>query len=393
MRKTLGSLPQVFLLLLLPVAICSAQEAARPDRGVMPNGSYSVSDIENINLLNGNVNIRIPLAALPPIAGGKLSWTLTAQYNSKIWDITRDQNNDDPLSWQPYIVDSPGVGGGWSIGHAYVFMFRDANDDLDREWYPGNSGLPQWELDLINNHHWSKVVLRMPDGSEHEFRPLDNTSYSGGQDFLRGFFDVLPTGTAKRYYSVDGSFIFARISAVNDWTIYMLDGTQVIQTPDGVQRIQDTNGNKIKIFSDANGTHYRDEQTNREIRLTYNPSGAGQYQVWYDTVGGIDEHIDINMGTTTVTGKFYKVNTPGCEAGVTGVLSSELQVVREIVFPQTELGQQQRKFTFSYNSDTSSSETDPAASSCPGPAQNSTRAVSYGLGELSRIVNVFGCHD
>ena len=386
MRKTLGSLPQVFLLLLLPVAICSAQEAARPDRGVMPNGSYSVSDIENINLLNGNVNIRIPLAALPPIAGGKLSWTLTAQYNSKIWDITRDQNNDDPLSWQPYIVDSPGVGGGWSIGHAYVFMFRDANDDLDREWYPGNSGLPQWELDLINNHHWSKVVLRMPDGSEHEFRPLDNTSYSGGQDFLRGFFDVLPTGTAKRYYSVDGSFIFARISAVNDWTIYMLDGTQVIQTPDGVQRIQDTNGNKIKIFSDANGTHYRDEQTNREIRLTYNPSGAGQYQVWYDTVGGIDEHIDINMGTTTVTGKFYKVNTPGCEAGVTGVLFSELQVVREIVFPQTELGQQQRKFTFSYNSDTSSSETDPAASSCPGPAQNSTRAVSYGLGELSRIV-------
>jgi hypothetical protein len=64
--------------------VVCGQEASRPDRGVMPNGSYAISDIENINVLNGNVNIRIPLASLPPIAGGKLSWTITAQYNSKI---------------------------------------------------------------------------------------------------------------------------------------------------------------------------------------------------------------------------------------------------------------------------------------------------------------------
>ncbi len=60
-----------------------ADPAARPDRGTRPVGSYSVSDIENINLVNGNVNLSIPLASLPPIAGGKLSWTVNARYNSK----------------------------------------------------------------------------------------------------------------------------------------------------------------------------------------------------------------------------------------------------------------------------------------------------------------------
>lgn len=103
--------------------LAGAQEASRPDRGVMPNGSYSVSDIENINVLNGNVNIRIPLASLPPIAGGKLSWTISAQYNSKAWNVTRYQQNDDPLTWQPYNIETPGTDAGWSIGNTYTMFF------------------------------------------------------------------------------------------------------------------------------------------------------------------------------------------------------------------------------------------------------------------------------
>lgn len=35
----------------------SPNSAARPDRGVRPNGTYSVSDIENISLTNGNLNL------------------------------------------------------------------------------------------------------------------------------------------------------------------------------------------------------------------------------------------------------------------------------------------------------------------------------------------------
>lgn len=177
MFTTSPNFTKLLLAIALTVTFCvngHAQEASRPDRGMMPNGSYSVSDIERINLLNGNVNLNIPLASLPPIAGGKLSWTVSAQYNSKIWNITRAQVNDDPLTWAPYSVDYPGAESGWSIGNGYAIFFRNANEDFERLWYPGNSGIPAWDLDLINNNPWWKVVLRMPDGSEHELRPTDN---------------------------------------------------------------------------------------------------------------------------------------------------------------------------------------------------------------------------
>lgn len=65
--------------------------AARPERGVNPLGSYAVSDIESISLTNGNLNLSIPLASLPPIAGGKLSWGVRAIYNSKMWDLIREE--------------------------------------------------------------------------------------------------------------------------------------------------------------------------------------------------------------------------------------------------------------------------------------------------------------
>jgi len=143
MFRTSSNLKKMLFALALMVAVCMnsrAQEAARPERGLVPNGSFSVSDIENINLLNGNVNINIPLASLPPIAGGKLSWTVSAQYNSKVWNITREQRNDDPLTWAPYSVDYPGAESGWSIGSRYLILFRNANDDFQRLSYPANSG-------------------------------------------------------------------------------------------------------------------------------------------------------------------------------------------------------------------------------------------------------------
>lgn len=64
----------------LTSAALAQTTAARSDRGTTPNGSCAVSDLENISLSNGNVNLTIPLASLPPLAGGKLSWTLNTYY-------------------------------------------------------------------------------------------------------------------------------------------------------------------------------------------------------------------------------------------------------------------------------------------------------------------------
>ena len=48
----------------LSPATASAQKtAARPDRGTDPAGAYSVSDVENVNLQNGNVQLLARLLA------------------------------------------------------------------------------------------------------------------------------------------------------------------------------------------------------------------------------------------------------------------------------------------------------------------------------------------
>ena len=44
------------ILTLASLRVMAQTPAARPDRGIKPNGSYSVSDIESINLQNGNLS-------------------------------------------------------------------------------------------------------------------------------------------------------------------------------------------------------------------------------------------------------------------------------------------------------------------------------------------------
>ena len=168
----LHSLAIVVSTVAIILAVCCdafSQEAARPDRGAALNRNYLVSDIENINLQNGNVQLSIPLAALPPIAGGKLSWTVSATYNSKLWDVLRYQEDAADLQWAPYIVDLPAAGGGWRIGGQYIMQFRNSDADFSRAVYSENSGLPQWELDLLNNYQWWKMVFIMRTAQSMNF--------------------------------------------------------------------------------------------------------------------------------------------------------------------------------------------------------------------------------
>lgn len=249
-------------------SVVAQTTAARPDRGFMPNHTYSVSDIENIDLQNGNVGLTIPLASLPPVAGGNLSWTINAHYNSKIWNVNRTQLIGERFDGTNiyYVVDRPELSdqGGWRISGQYEVEIRPAYFDFDYQ-LPPVSDEPDYSL--MNNNNWYRVVLRTPDGAEHELRPTDYSPFTGNKSFLYGYYRDTPyTHGTMRYYSFDGSYLYATITSDNNWTVYLANGTKVVQTTDGIQRIQDTNGNKIKIYTDANGTHYQDEQTGREIR-------------------------------------------------------------------------------------------------------------------------------
>ena len=209
----------------------SSQNAAVPDRGVRANGSYSVSDIERISLTNGNVGLSIPLAELPPIAGGRLSFGIRAVYNSKLWDAKRDEVKTDAIPASTYVKDVPqlGDGGGWRIGGAYSIDFKDSRFDFGRQ----DPSPDDPEYDLLTQNQWVKVILTDPDGATHELRPADYTPYQGIREFLWGFYRQTPdsVGGTMRYYSLDGSYVWARMFSISSpisWEVYLRDGTTIV---------------------------------------------------------------------------------------------------------------------------------------------------------------------
>ncbi|MFZ0751924.1 MAG: hypothetical protein WAM70_21370, partial [Pyrinomonadaceae bacterium] len=415
--KTLAGLLVMVTLVILWPQTTFAQTAARPDRGLVPGASYSVSDTETISLTNGNLNLAIPLASLPPIAGGKLSFSLSAIYNSKLWNITRVQNQLPPISnCGSWVVDTPQIGdaGGWRIGGGYQIQIRDARDDfsyyIPNPYPPEDPCFGNLQDQVLLQNRYYRVVLIGPDGAEHEMRPIDhtNTAYSGyGSSFLFNHYTATPDsgGGSMRYYSADGSYLWAVVNPSSNpvrWTVYLNDGTKVTQYSDGIQRISDTNGNSIKIFSDAAGGHIQDEQTGREIRVTYDPGangGWGQAQIIYPTVTGIEQTVAINYGTTRVEGLVYPVQDWSPFGGETGggmvcqkhaALFSDLYVIRSIVFPATEPGVPARRFEFNYNSDQKETVTHQVWWACMQPQETYTRQVSKGLGGLSEMITPTG---
>src|SRR6266545_3951981 len=378
------------IILLASLSVMSlAQTASRPDRGVGTLGSYSISDIENINLTNGNVNLSIPLAALPPVAGGDLSWALHAEYNSKMWDrftveIPPGQPPTDGITEFTLQLGD----GGWRIGKIYEMEAHTAEEDYEPT-VPIDPSDPEFQLGV---YRW-KILLTTPDGAKHELRPLDYPVYPGGLEYRVGYYKDRPdsVNATMRYYSFDGSYIWAKIDPgyLSSWTVYLPDGATIEQS-NGIQRIKDTNGNKIKIFSEVVGTitttHYQDELTGREIKHIHD-SATNTGQVQYQTVGGAWVSIDINWGITHVQGLVYSTGRP---CFVDRVLEADIAVVRSIVLPLTKPGAPRQQYTFSYNSDTTDTGLNVQwRRDCFAPMETITSA-SHGWGSLSQMVTPQG---
>lgn len=379
--------------------------AARPDRGTRPVGSYSLSDIESINLQNGNVSLSIPLAALPPIAGGKLSFNVAAHYNSKNWDVKSYENEPDSFHqnnfWTAQQIDSSNSGG-WRIGGAYGILQRLAEDDFT----PADPGCTGGLACLEKSYH-VKMFLVTPDGSQHELRPLDYQSQVS-QNFRIGYYKDTPATVQDkvRYYSFDGSFIWARIDpyqgAPISWDVYLRDGTHIRQKPGGAQLITDTNGNQIKIFSEPNAdgsvtTHYQDlvavSPGIREIQVEDPGINGGPVQVIYQNVADGQgnptlETIDIMLGTTNVT-QLYNVGDHSC-TDVMAIIGDDVPVIRSITFPQTETSQPRKLFSFSYNSDAPQDTINLNWRGSCGGGTSPQATVSHGWGSLSQMTTPDG---
>ena len=374
-----------------------AQAVARPERGVSKVETSSQTEVDRIDLRNGNLSISIPLASLPPISGGKLGYTLYAHYNSKLWNSfmreeflsgSPDYEETGPPLFYTAEVPILSASGGWRIGERYSIVSESASEDYVRS--PARSSANDPDHAELTNNSWHKTVLLTPDGARHELRPFGFPTFRGSNDFYRGYYKVSPAllGQPIDYYSFDGSFLRVRLFPLGDrlaWRVLHPDGTMIEQFRDGVQRISDTNDNAILILDDGSSRIFKEERTGREVILRR--EGNNAYEITYRTVGGGFATVRIHLKRASVS-KFFAIQVPTSDANPSGPcviherVVAEINNIEKIEFPSTELGKSGSTYTFEYNN--GQTVTDSIVPAC-GQDEILVEGITTGAGELSEM--------
>lgn len=229
----------------LVVASCiPAWAQTNPQRGVVPNGFYQISQIETIDAVGGSATIHIPLASLPPGPGAS-GFSLDLIYNSAIYH--KFTYNGDI-----YVVG----GGGWNYSFAYSVEANFVNPTyLD--------GGDVCEPGVAN------FFAVMPDGSSHPLYLLTPPAGNGVGPYYSYGCGYLPFGT---FYTADGTYLRVSLDSSENWTMYLPDGHTVTGNESTTTSITDRNGNAIQFIYSGTTVTLQDTP-GRTISLTYGPGG------------------------------------------------------------------------------------------------------------------------
>lgn len=384
----------------------SAQTEVAPKRGVYLSGSYSVSDFETVNNTNGNVMFSFPLASLPPGRGG-MSYGVTLNYNSKLFDVRTDEFFVPPSGFEGEVMRAyKSETGGWRYGVGY--RFEQKKRPVVPEFHNNTSEVchspaqPNYKYFDIY-----KFVLTMPDGSQKEFTPVMNFG-TGVYDstYQDGYHSVDINGKYRRwrdiyvlgdwvgceidyyqhtggltFYSTDDSFLRLDVAhdgdsswSNNPWTLTTPDGTRVVQFAplsgevNARQRVIDRNDNYVEIQK-PNPTAGSEvvqvtDQLGRGLTINQN------LQTLEDTitvkgVNGVDLNWTVKWKNIGVS-RQYRMTDACCVTIPPSTAAAVAKVVDEIVLP-SQLGG--LSYGFDYN----------------GNPNGDIGTASHGFGEISRV--------
>jgi RHS repeat-associated protein len=285
-----------------------AQNPSRDqEKGFVPGVPYASSDIESVNLTNGNLAFSVPLGSLPK-GRGEATSGLFLKYNSKLWkkhieEIMLENGNTSRQSFLGRNSD-----GGWKYGEKYALKVTNRNDGLD-EIVPMCRRVPDGQGTLLRqnlegSYIW-KVQIEFPDGSLREFRP---TGYWLPPEVSGMFYNIRPTGQINTYtsssgcspvtiqspdpyisyYSADGSYMRLITYPNGDWQLYTADGEKITNNSTEGQRIYDRNGNYVQYGS---------------VTLPDNSQATG----WIDQLG----RYTAKKATSSSEDTVYQIGTDG----------------------------------------------------------------------------------
>ncbi len=186
-------------LAVLPPA--AAQQHPNVAQGFNPSASFAVGDVDNVNLFNGNLVIRIPLGQSYPVNAG-LSYGLTLVYNSQVWEHQVYNGTAQSL---PFRTSNAGLGWTVSLGR------------LNPPYTPG-----EFET--------ARETWMSPDGARHTLYPTLHEGETANANIL-----YTRDGTYLRYDKAAGKLEFP-------------DGSfQTFDVDGQLTRIEDRFGNFVNI--------------------------------------------------------------------------------------------------------------------------------------------------
>jgi hypothetical protein len=223
--------------------------------GVSGIGSYTSADIGTINLANGSLNIKLPLAS---VGGRGFSFPLSLNYSGKLWSakVGRDFVYDPiprqlPASYADYATGDDEmdifhrVGPGWSIGGLPTLRATGVGINPQKNV---STGCDEFGYVVV------KLTLVLPDKGEVEFRddvtdgaPLvtvvDPPSGCKRMDGNRG----------TRWHATDGSGAIFICDTTNGVSSGNLNGTVIY--PDGMRYkfTTGTNNGGVSVYLKAIG--------------------------------------------------------------------------------------------------------------------------------------------
>jgi RHS repeat-associated protein len=265
--------PKLLLALLLAAALpAAAQQHPNTARGFNSSGSFNPGDIDNINLFNGNLVIRIPIGQTYAVNGG-LSFQLTLVYNNNVWDYQQDQSDTGSITQAiPNRMSNAGLGWMVSLGR----LNPPSSTDVDT----------------------TRTTYMTPDGSLHTFY---HTLHEG------------EAAVAGVQYTRDGSYL--RFQAASN----------EVEFPDGTVHHFNTSGFPDQIR----------DRFNNQVNISYATAnqwiitdGHRTHRVYFRTdlapFTPIVDHIDLAaFNGTTATYTFRYSNDDGTPVTLTGCRNAD----------------------------------------------------------------------
>ena len=351
-------------------------ERGKAGRGLTPAASFALSEIETVNLVNGNLLLRMPVVSLPPGRGGS-SFTLHLLYNSQIYDVQKGIGViTDPLPENPDRIvlfrdPIPSSEGGWrwgfQYGLEYEFKFQGENRPCGH----------------ILDKFAHKMRVNFPDGSSHLLR-LVNSEATVSDDEGDGYYAYQPTGSKDdchtdagasdisgdvRYITTGGSFSHVVIHDDSsdppspwherEWTIHLRDGARVHGVNDRTTSIVDRNGNTLDVekgHCDNPATTVVEQGTNgasctilrddvgREIQIV-EPPGNTDYVVAKGH-GGTKLQWTLQRGSVDMAQAAYDCTTDHEDGTLPCNIGLQIPTISWLELPTTP---NRQRYTFTYH--------------------------------------------